>query len=186
MNKNCQPACKPGFVWPETCASNVAAIHLGKALPPSSRNLPGHSQPERPAMVAHGAVSLFGFAPSGVYHAAHVAARAVGSYPTFSPLPRLYPEGQRRAVQSLWHFPWGRPRRPLTGTVFPWSPDFPHCPPFGRWTMRPPSQLALPLKAFMNENARASAINCASVPLPWRNIWLRSGSSVWQNVPHYT
>ena len=26
---------------------------------------------------------------------------------------------------SLWHFPWGRPRRPLAGTVFPWSPDFP-------------------------------------------------------------
>ncbi len=25
----------------------------------------------------------------------------------------------------LWHFPWGRPRRPLAGTVFPWSPDFP-------------------------------------------------------------
>ena len=29
------------------------------------------------------------------------------------------------AVCSLWHFPWGRPRRPLAGTVFPWSPDFP-------------------------------------------------------------
>ena len=25
----------------------------------------------------------------------------------------------------LWHFPWGRPRRALPGTVFPWSPDFP-------------------------------------------------------------
>jgi len=35
------------------------------------------------------------------------------------------------AVSSLWHFPWGRPRRPLAGTVSPWSPDFPHpngCP----------------------------------------------------------
>ena len=39
----CQPACKPGFVWPRTRALNVAAIHLGKALPPSSCNLPGHS-----------------------------------------------------------------------------------------------------------------------------------------------
>jgi len=29
------------------------------------------------------------------------------------------------AVSSLWHFPWGRPRRPLAGTVSPWSPDFP-------------------------------------------------------------
>jgi len=34
-----------------------------------------------------------------------------------------YPDGQ--AVCFLWHFPWGRPRRPLTGTVSPWSPDFP-------------------------------------------------------------
>ena len=32
------------------------------------------------------------------------------------------------AVCFLWHFPWGRPRRPLTGTVFPWSPDFPPHP----------------------------------------------------------
>ena len=30
-----------------------------------------------------------------------------------------------KAVCFLWHFPWGRPRRPLTGTVSPWSPDFP-------------------------------------------------------------
>ena len=42
----------------------------------------------------------------------------------FHPYP---PSGDRseRAVCFLWHFPWGRPRRPLTGTVFPWSPDFP-------------------------------------------------------------
>ncbi len=30
-----------------------------------------------------------------------------------------------RAVCFLWHCPWGRPRRPLAGTVLPWSPDFP-------------------------------------------------------------
>ncbi len=35
------------------------------------------------------------------------------------------------AVCFLLHFPWGRPRRPLTGTVSPWSPDFPHPRPFG-------------------------------------------------------
>ena len=32
---------------------------------------------------------------------------------------------ERGAVRSLWHFPWGRPRRTLSGTVSPWSPDFP-------------------------------------------------------------
>ena len=42
---------------------------------------------------------------------------------TLARIPRL-PKAQR-AVCFLWHCPWGRPRRPLTGTVFPWSPDFP-------------------------------------------------------------
>jgi len=35
------------------------------------------------------------------------------------------------AVCFLWHCPWGRPRRPLAGTVFPWSPDFPPSQPPG-------------------------------------------------------
>ncbi len=33
------------------------------------------------------------------------------------------------AVCSLWHCPWGRPRRELPDTVFPWSPDFPRTSP---------------------------------------------------------
>jgi hypothetical protein len=33
--------------------------------------------------------------------------------------------GPREAVCFLWHCPWGRPRRRLSGTVLPWSPDFP-------------------------------------------------------------
>ena len=36
----------------------------------------------------------------------------------------------------LWHFPWGRPRRALPGTVFPWSPDFPR-PDTRRAAIRP-------------------------------------------------
>src|SRR4051812_30118859 len=91
------------------------------------------ARPTRAATRKHrcrlpGVPPLFGLAPGGVCRAASVAGRAVGSYPTVSPLP------SRRtglAVCSLWHFPWGRPRRPLTGTVSPWSPDFPHPQPFG-------------------------------------------------------
>ena len=41
----------------------------------------------RPGMREHTMSSLFGLAPGGVYHAASIAGRAVGSYPTFSPLP---------------------------------------------------------------------------------------------------
>jgi len=84
---------------------------------------PTRAAARKPACRLPGVPPLFGLAPGGVCRAACVAARAVGSYPTVSPLPR------RRtglAVCSLWHFPWGRPRRPLAGTVSPWSPDFPH------------------------------------------------------------
>ena len=35
------------------------------------------------------------------------------------------------AVCSLWHFPWARARRMLSGTVCPRSPDFPPRQPFG-------------------------------------------------------
>jgi hypothetical protein len=59
-------------------------------------------------------------------------ARGVGS---------LTQAGLALAVCFLWHFPWGRPRRPLAGTVFPWSPDFP--PPAGLpHRRRPPDCLA--------------------------------------------
>jgi hypothetical protein len=75
---------------------------------------------------------LFGLAPGGVYPAAAVTGGAVRSYRTVSPLPtEIVRQGlsQRATMQwavcFLWHFPWGHPRRPLAGTVFPWSPDFP-------------------------------------------------------------
>jgi hypothetical protein len=35
------------------------------------------------------------------------------------------------AVCFLWHFPWARTRRMLSGTACPWSPDFPPRQPFG-------------------------------------------------------
>src|ERR1700730_3583267 len=44
------------------------------------------------------------------------------------------------AVYFLWHFPWGRPRRALPGTVPPWSPDF---PPSAQGGERPSGRLAL-------------------------------------------
>ena len=77
---------------------------------------------------------LFGLAPGGVYHAGSVAGPAVRSYRTFSPLlPSPCPSLRGRvgeAVRSLWHCPWGCPRRELSGTVCRWSPDFPPPQPF--------------------------------------------------------
>ena len=92
----------------------VATIPLGDGSRRRSSNQPG-----RRAGTAH-LPPLFGLAPGGVCHAAAVTGGAVGSYPTLSTWP------DRSPVDCfLWHFPWGRPRRPLTGTVVPWSPDFP-------------------------------------------------------------
>ena len=50
----------------------------------------------------------------------------------FHPYPPKPP--RRRAVCFLWHCPWGRPRRRLSGTVLPRSPDFPPRPPI-RWQL---------------------------------------------------
>ena len=63
-----------------------------------------------------------------------VAGGPVRSYRTLSTLP-----ARRPAVSFLLHCPWGRPRRPLAGTVVLWSPDFPR--PASR-EPRPPDPLA--------------------------------------------
>jgi len=83
------------------------------------------------------APSLFGLAPGGVCHAADVAADAVRSYRTFSPLPRLIRNAPRRFVfcgtvpETGSPFRGDKSRRTLSGTVHPWSPDFPPRRPFG-------------------------------------------------------
>ena len=63
------------------------------------------------------------------------------------------------AVCSLWHFPWGRPRRALPGTAVSWSPDFPRAksppPAVARPSGEPrPSAFA---HAAQPENAAISA-----------------------------
>ncbi len=66
----------------------AATIHLGRPLPDASRNQPGRLAWKSAGVSS--ASSLFGFAPGGVYHAGPVAGPAVGSYPTFSPLPQAH------------------------------------------------------------------------------------------------
>jgi len=89
-----QPACKPGSVWRAWLDARVTAIPLRRRLPGAFSNLPGRRDPDidprdcsllaqRVAPVP----SLFGLAPGGVCPAACVAAGAVRSYRTFSPLP---------------------------------------------------------------------------------------------------
>ena len=55
------------------------------------------------------------------------------------PHPFTLTSGEPKAVCFLWHFPWGRPRRPLAATVDPWSPDFPPPGASGRKASSPGS-----------------------------------------------
>src|SRR5271168_435984 len=111
---------------------DVTAIPLGRPSPDASSNQPERQgQRTRPrGALRRRASLLFGLAPGGACHAADVAARAVRSYRTLSPLPpAFFVRKTRKAVCFLWRFPWGRPRRTLSGAVSAWSPDFP--PPEG-------------------------------------------------------
>ncbi len=112
--------------------AHVTAIPLGRRLPGASSNQPGRQDPDTdPGAASSAAPPLFGLAPGGVCRAAGVAAGAVRSYRTVSPLLQLKTQ-RAAAVCSLWHFPWARARRMLSGTVGPWSPDFPPGFPSGR------------------------------------------------------
>jgi hypothetical protein len=86
-----QLAYKPGSGWHANAFACVTAIPLGRRLPGASSNLPGRPDPNtipRRVLTHRFAPSLFGLAPGGVYRAADVAADAVRSYRTISPLPQ--------------------------------------------------------------------------------------------------
>src|SRR6516164_2743148 len=113
------------------CATTI--IPLVQASRPGSSDLPEGSSSRAAFAALKGACPLsradsvsrasspllFGLAPRGVCLASNIAAEAVGSYPTFSPLPALrsirrcpggFPLGLSPgyappAVYSLWHFP---------------------------------------------------------------------------------
>ncbi len=87
-----------------------------------------------------------------------------------------------QAVCFLWHFPWGRPRRPLAGTVFPWSPDFPPPPRGARAAVRPSGTAGLagargggPCQAVSHASQRAIAAvspsNCPSMSRGRKRRW---------------
>jgi len=70
--------------------ARAMAIPLGRPLPAASSNQPGQRSGDRSkdsSPEERLASPLFGFAPGGACHAAHVAMRAVRSYRTVSPLP---------------------------------------------------------------------------------------------------
>ncbi len=108
------PAYKPG---------SVEALRLRTIISLGVRS-PAHSssQPAASSSLRTATRRLFGLAPAGVCHAVRITAYAVGSYPTFSPLPPL---ARRRFVfcGTVRHTLSCVPRRYLAAC--PRSPDFP-------------------------------------------------------------
>ncbi len=100
-----------------------ATICLGEGLPLPSSCLPG---------VTAGPATPFGIAPGGVYRAPGVATGAVGSYPTFSPLPRPL-----KGRGGLFSVALSLGLRPVPVRDHPalWSSDFP--PALRRAVTRP-------------------------------------------------
>ncbi len=116
-----QTACKPGSVPDRSGGSHSSgtrvAARLGATNPGGGAGMPlAATARSGPAGCPYSVLLPVGFTLPPLLPGARCALAA-----PFHP----YPRHARRAVCFLWHFPWGRPRRPLTGTVFPWSPDFP-------------------------------------------------------------
>ena len=92
----------PGRSWEKVASWPVSRVLYGSGKPERGSHSSGTTlarclvQPTRMTGPETGcshacacpASSLFGLAPGGVYRAAPVTRRAVGSYPTLSPLPR--------------------------------------------------------------------------------------------------
>ena len=99
-------------------------IHLEHPLLGVSRNQPGQRAGKAPKLSPH-ATPIRSCSQWGLPCRCHCWKRGALLPHRFT-RAGIYP-----AVCFLWHFPWGCPRRTLSGTVFPWSPDFPPLRPFG-------------------------------------------------------
>ena len=89
--KEKQWACKPGSVPAEAGACHLSTTPLSRRLYRSTLQL-GRAALSRPCALRGGRsrriAGIHELSSSGV-HSTHVAMRLVGSYPTFSPLPRV-------------------------------------------------------------------------------------------------
>jgi len=120
------------------------AIPLGRPSPSASCDRPERRREGLPGIPANGDAcrSYLVLLPVGFSLPPPLpAARCALTAPFHPCLPhRPIEDSAGLAVCFLWHFPWGRPRRALPGTVPPWSPDF---PPSAQGGERPSGRLAL-------------------------------------------
>src|SRR5262249_44211208 len=127
---------------------------------------------------------LFGLAPGGVCRAVSVAGNAVRSYRTVSPLPRLNATrrgGLFSVALSLGFYP----RRTLSGTVCPWSPDFPLRPPFRHWrgaAVRPTDPIEMGIYAYCVKVSCATASSRPEWVLSTRLCWEAVAQAVFRST----
>ena len=118
----------------------VTAIPLGRRLPGASSNLPGRpgldTDPEAALHLRAGSLRTVPIRSCSRWglpcrrrcrrRGALLPHRFTLAAPPPSPSPASEGgQGGTTAVCSLWHFPWARARRMLSGTACPRSPDFP-------------------------------------------------------------
>jgi hypothetical protein len=100
------------------------AIHLGRSLPNASRDRPERRRESSPGTVARACRSYLVLLPVGFSLPSPLLATRCALTAPFHPCRPCNPRWDRMgsAVSFLWHSPWGRPRRPLTGTVLSVEP----------------------------------------------------------------
>jgi hypothetical protein len=141
-----QPAYKPGSVGKGEAPSrdgHSSATPVARRLEQPTRTA-GSGHGSRGSLAASLAPSLFGLAPGGVCRAACVAAGAVRSYRTVSPLPPCRSPQRREmraAVCSLWHFPWAQHPPDVIRHRMPMEPGLSSRTAFRPTSERPSSRL---------------------------------------------
>ena len=131
----CQTVCKPGSVPPRVCGGDghSSGTFVAERLARPTRAAARQARPAAPEIVTRDAACRsylvllpVGFALPPPLPAARCALTAP-FHPCRPCRPMRPSQGRRTGLGGvfLWHFPWGRPRRALPGTVPPWSPDFP-------------------------------------------------------------
>src|SRR6516164_6871368 len=122
-----QSACKPGSVWPGLITPTRrpflwdARRRAPRATNPSDRaNGQGPAAPYGAARRSYSVLLPAGLAMPPTLPPARCALTA-----PFHPCLTPGLAARDPAVCFLWRFPWGRPRRTLSGAVSVWSPDFP-------------------------------------------------------------
>jgi hypothetical protein len=140
-----QPTCKPGSVWPAAETADVTAIPLVRRLPGASSNLPERLG-RTDLKLALRAVPIRSCSRWGL--PCRFRRRKRGALLphrfTLTAANTLRSRGGLFSVALSLKLPRkGPPRRTLSGTVRPWSPDFPPRPPFGIGAERPSGRLTL-------------------------------------------